>query len=184
MNLKLNRTKKIFLIVGAVTIVVYVLMVFFLTLLNQKVARKEEVPVPTGTYQPQGSTNYQQNRPEPLTGDGLERLIISVGNRRELPVEDTGIRAKLADKANKETSNIYSSPAFNVRYVAEQDLFQVEILTDDIDYARTEAFKWFFQQGLNTAWLCDLPTIFFKNPTGQKGSRLEIYECAPNSNHD
>ena len=178
MNLNLDRTKKIFLIIGAAVVVLYVLAIVFFTLFGQKVTTEKEMPAPTGTYQPQGSANYQRNRPASLTGDAIERLIADIENRKALPTEDTKIRADLASKTDKKTANVYSSPAFNVRYVADQDLFQIEILTEDIDYARTEAFRWFKLKGISESSICDLPTIFFKNPTGQKGSRLEIYECA------
>lgn len=186
MNIYSRKTKKVILIASAILVVLYFIFVIFLSFLpSKKIAKNQETPYPTGTMPWQKQKTYNLiSKPAPLSTDDFERLIISVENRREIPTEDAKIREELVAKAQGQTADIYASPAFKIRYVSDANLFQVEILTDDIDYARTEAFKWFSKQGLNTAWLCDLPTIFFKNPTQQKGSRLEIYECSPNSYHD
>lgn len=117
-------------------------------------------PTPTTYPLPTTSTNAN-NAPIPIASDTGKKMVEKVINRKVLQGSDATLRKKLADFAlNQPGEIIYTSSLFDVTYIKAFDLFQVEILNQDINSVKQKAVAWFIDYGFSQDGVCNLPIMF------------------------
>lgn len=105
-----------------------------------------------------------------------KKMLDSVGNRKPLSESDQRIRAILTtDFANplSETESYY------LEYLSEPDQFMVEIRSVDIDGTKNQVNEWFHSQGMSSDGICNLPVVFYMNPTTAENFRNKNVEFSP-----
>jgi hypothetical protein len=110
--------------------------------------------IPTGTS-PTPQINYKQN--------SEEKLINGINNRQPLSANDTQAKNTISNSLNNQSGSPKQTNEFRVDYLHSNDLFQVEILTTNIDQAKKDAIQWFLSQGFTQEGLCKLPVSFYLN---------------------
>jgi hypothetical protein len=120
----------------------------------------------TGTQTPTSTApaNTAQST-RSFNNDPQARLIERVTNREPLSPSDVAAKDYILSRleAGKHSGQLYQSKSIIIEYVASANLFQVEILTEDINQAKTEAVTWFQDQGLSVEGICKHPISFYLN---------------------
>lgn len=161
-----NNLKIYFVISFILLIVISFLIIFLLREDGQPQQAGTEIITPT----PVASTRTpEENRREsqPLEGEDFDQLIESVQNRSRLSEQDLSIRNELISQGEGEGADkrdIYSTPAFILRYVPTADVFHAEILGNNIDEARSSLLTYLRSLGLSDEGICNLPVVFYKDP--------------------
>lgn len=89
-----------------------------------------------------------------------EKMLDIVKQTPSLAPSDLRIRNVLIAKAS-EGEYLYSSTTVRLEYLSSPDQFMAEILTSDIESAKSEAVSFFSEQGLSNEAICHLPLIFY-----------------------
>ncbi len=100
--------------------------------------------------------------PVPYTSTGVQKLESMITNKPPLSTQDAIVKQNLV----KQTSNndvVHLGTTFRVDYVSGPDIFQVEILTTNIQRAKDDAMSWFASQGISKKGVCGLPVMFYLN---------------------
>ncbi len=114
--------------------------------------------VPTGSIPTKNST-VQYNT------TAQKKLIQIASTRPTLPTSDTSIREKLVASLGNNSGILYATSAFEISYVKAPDIFQVEILTTNVESAKQDTVSWFTAQGMSLAGICKLPLMFYLAPS-------------------
>lgn len=105
-----------------------------------------------------------QTRP-PLLYDKAddEKLLDLIKNRRPITNADALAKSKILTLLPPDTVSgiVHETRNIRIDYTQSADLFQVEILTTDINAAKSEANVWFREQGLSQNAICTLPVSFY-----------------------
>ncbi len=88
-----------------------------------------------------------------------DRMLLILKNRPALTPADKAIRDQLVTLPNP----IASTSEFSMEYLLDTDQFKVEILTPNIDQAKTAAVAWLSEKGLSKNGICYLPVTFYLN---------------------
>ena len=89
-------------------------------------------------------------------------LGTAIKNSDKISQNDFKIRSELISKTSG--GYIYLSKNFHIVYLENEGIFQVRILTSDLDATKLEATKWFYSQGVSVKGICTLPVIFYVPP--------------------
>lgn len=103
--------------------------------------------------------------PPEVTEDPAARLLDKIQQRQPLSEPDITAKNKiLATLPEGQTSGtVYESPDIRITYLQEDDLFQIEILTEDIEKAKQESNAWFLTKGFSQKGICNYPIQYFLN---------------------
>jgi len=131
----------------------------------------EKTPVHTITQQQQTNgtpvsvypSTPAQNLPVAYNIQGQDKIIQKVENHPKLTQDDGLAKERLLQLLpTGETGGIiYSSPDFQIEYIKSFDLFQVEVLTINLQQAKNEANVWFRNEGVSQQGICDFPVDFY-----------------------
>ena len=88
-----------------------------------------------------------------------------VKNRKSLSESDAAVKKQILTllPSEEDSGVLHQTPAISIEYIHEPDLFQVEILTTDIQSAKKEANTWFREKGMSQEGICYLPVQFYIN---------------------
>lgn len=158
------RTILFFFLAG--TVVILILVIFaWLLFFQQKPASRPIPAIPTQIPQninvtPRPRVNYDLKKGGELVEASKDRQSLS----------ETGNAAKVRLKNSLRTTSgeVYSSPQVSILYVASPDLFQAEILSEDVQAAKQEAANWMVAQGFTRDDLCKLPFSFYLGTEASK----------------
>jgi len=157
----MRRKKEDFVIIGFA----FILLVIIFILLYISLQPKEPLPqTPLPTAIPEPTTAALDGKPAILYDEQQEnKLMDYVKNRRSLGSEDHLAKANiLASLPNGERSGVLTQTKnIQIDYTHSADIFQVEILTTDIQAAKNEANLWFRARGLSQKAICTLPVEFY-----------------------
>lgn len=94
-----------------------------------------------------------------------DKLLAAIKAKKPLSAEDGLAKANIlaARPADKQSGVLYTSNQIIIEYVQAPDLFMVEILTTDINAAKSAANLWFRSRGLSQQALCSMPVSFYLN---------------------
>ncbi len=93
----------------------------------------------------------------------IESLVNRVNNKKPLDTSDDTIRKSLITKANQNGLVIHTND-YNINYSKDANVFQIELLTQDITPAITKAISWFRDLGMSNQGMCNLPLIIYRDP--------------------
>lgn len=120
-------------------------------------------PIPTQTpiqsIQPQSTPNTKP--PVLYDLEKEDKLLNIVKNRPALSEADLIARNKLISSLGNKSGILNQTASYKIEYVKAPNIFQVEILTADINVAKTQVSKWFESQGASAEGLCNLPLMFY-----------------------
>jgi hypothetical protein len=158
----MKRKKEDYFVIGlAVILVLIVFGIAFLAFRSQPETQSPSVePFPSPT--PQGLTTKP---PVVYNPEAQDKLLEKIKSRPAISNEDFFSKAQiLASLPQGETSGVlYESPTIRIDYTQSADIFQVEILTIDVQAAKDEANVWFRNKGVSQEGICNYPVQFYLN---------------------
>lgn len=162
-----KRLKTVIIIILASILLFIGLMIILLSLQNPQAGKQQISPTffPTPTSE-LNISEFPENTTLPIKYDKAaeDRLVEKMQNRETLSSKDTDARDKILSMLQNEDSGVvYRSKNIIIEYVTGPDLFQVEILTTDVEQAKLEASIWFAAQGMSENGMCNLPIMFYIN---------------------
>lgn len=127
------------------------------------------IPVPTTveelnvTKTPPITSNPSVKPATIFENPSTKKMLDLLENRQPLANTDIEIKTKLINSLPADSETIYAATDYNIDYIQPLDEFQVEILTTNIQQAKTEAVSWFTGQGMTHDGICKLPLVFYTN---------------------
>lgn len=170
MEIILKNKKILFLLSLAIVVIFVIPMIAFLLSGGKEESSDEIVKITPSPFSRQKDHIAPPVYVKPLTEVEIETLIYEVENRKILPEEVSKKREILAQKG-ADGNIIYITRDVKVVYIKGEDLFHGELLSDDINSGRDDAFSFFIKNGIPKENICDLPLIFLKT------APLEFYKC-------
>lgn len=126
-----------------------------------------------------------QNLPVQYTIQGQDKIIQKVEKHPKLSQNDALAKERLLQllPAGETGGIIYTSPDFQIEYIKAFDLFQVQILTINLQQAKNEANIWFRNEGVSQQGICDFPVDFYLSAdvAKQLSSLHMVFSPLPNS---
>lgn len=151
----MKRTTLFFIIAGVVVLFYIAIVVLFLSPFSPQSTSPS--PIPTITTNPSSTEDVRKITPT----DTEQKLLQTIENRTELSEKDAIKRAALVAKLQGDSGVLVTTDSFVVSYLKTPDVFQVEILSTDVDAARLASLSWFLDQGLSQEAICTLPVAYF-----------------------
>lgn len=118
-------------------------------------------PTPTPLARPPLSAQTQPAVPY-VTGSG-KRLLDKIERRELLSPADASVKRNLITISLNGEKFLSVTVSYRMIYVPTFDIFQVELLSNDISSAKRRATEWFTDQGLSSEGVCNLPIMFYLN---------------------
>jgi hypothetical protein len=164
MSMKIRKEDIISIIFGVILVLIVFFIVFILATTHQTAQLTQNsiqvTPSPIPSQVPEGAN-------PPLTYDktASNKLLDYFENRRTLSSDDTFAKANILSQlpAGQQSGVIDTTQNYSIDYEHAPDMFQVEILTPNIQDAKNEANVWFREHGLSQVGICTLPVEFYMN---------------------
>lgn len=156
--------KKPVFVRSIVALLVVIPLIFIIIAMMAKHPNQQNQQITAPTVEPITKTNDVNPSPS-YTTRGQDKLLDYVQHRRPLSQEDKNAKTNILSllPAHEESGIIYENPDISIEYVHEPDLFQIEIKTANVSYAKSQAIAWFKQQGVSQAGICRYPVSFYLN---------------------
>ena len=159
--MKIN--KLIFLpITILILIFIFVIYLLFFTKNKQQSVTPVQEPTPTIriTTTPIEPTNTLR-----YPAGSIGNIVNKVKNKQPLTEQDQQIKNQLIQISQKDSDNgsVYQTNDYIITYDSDFDDFEIELLSPQIQTAKTNAINWFKNQGLSDNGICNLPLVFFIN---------------------
>ena len=119
--------------------------------------------IPTVLQSTPVPTVYSKIVISPTSVPASQKMLDLIQNRRPLSSADAQVKQSLLSMlpSGKESGVLYETTSFIIEYIHAADLFQVEILSDDIKNSKSQAVQWFEQKGMSHDGVCHLPVTFY-----------------------
>lgn len=100
----------------------------------------------------------------PYNSNAVNKMMNIVNKRPALSDTDkTAKQALISGISNPDGETVYANSEFRVLYIRGLDLFQVEILSTNIQQAKTDAVNWLEASGISAQGVCNIPVTFYMN---------------------
>lgn len=153
--MKLTRNRDyLFLIVAVALIILFVVLAIIVTF-GEIGSGQKPIIQPTNVSETRPKVKYEQG--------SLGKSLIKLTSRTPLSPSDTSTKQKLIDIASANSGLIDKTKLYSIEYIRAIDDIEVEILTTDIDQAKTQAVDYLKTQGLSDQGMCNLPVRFYLN---------------------
>lgn len=158
-----NHMKRILfiLISGAAVLFIIVLFFVFSALQKQPAPKNNQITVPTKIPGSKQNSTGQTRPPVIYDTKKTNELVEAVKNKKGLSQNGIAAKEKLILSLNSTSGSVYSSLQVRIDYIKSPDIFQVEILSNNIAQAKQEAVNWMISQGFTKDDVCRLPLSFF-----------------------
>jgi len=90
-----------------------------------------------------------------------QKIRERIDNKQPLSQQDTKTKNSIRSSLQNKSGSPVTTNLFRVDYLFNNDIFQVEILTTNIEAAKKQAVDWFLSQGFTEIGICDLPVSFY-----------------------
>jgi len=143
-------------------IIVFGILVISFTQNPQPVQPSTQAPVTTSIYTQEAPTTTPQKKFH-LNINAASQLVTREEQRIPLSQSDEQAKARALTflPVGQNYGDVYVSQNIDIYYVQSLDLFEVEIHTIDVAFAKSEAESWFKQQGMSQQGICNLPLGFY-----------------------
>jgi len=189
-----NKKSTILLIIFAVILLCIVIVIASMTLTASPTTKQQSYPYPTRSQA--SSSGENKNNPSPTLADtnsippvhyddaGQASLLDKVEKRQPLSTDDAAIKTIILSllPSGEQSGTLYQSENVSIDYLFAPDVFQVEILTTNIDQAKKEAHNWFLTKGLSQKAICNYPVQFYINfdiAQQLRGKNIDFNPLAP-----
>ncbi len=156
-----GRKQDILVIIFAATLLIIIILIAFFAL-TANLSQKPLVPTPTPSPTP-----VALNGEPPVLYDKTaeDKLLDVIQKRPPLSSADSFAKANILSllPAGKQSGILYETNIIRIDYTHSADIFQVEILTTDIQAAKNEANLWFRSHGVSQQGICIYPVSFYLN---------------------
>src|SRR3989344_1072848 len=156
----MNIPNKALLIFGLIVGTVGVVIIVLTTTTKFKKEQETNIQIPIASLTPSPTSTQPQVKYNPEKND---QLLNNVINRQTLTSSDVETKQKLINKLNGKSGILQKTIDYQLEYILSPDLFQVEILNTDVNFAKKQATTWLIQQGFSLNGLCKLPVMFYLN---------------------
>lgn len=154
--------------------VILVIIVFIIAIITSYFSRdtqpaeqtQEPSPIPTQPRRVAPGNDPEQIGPYiNIDAEDQINLLDRVNNRKQLSEEDIAVKRRVLTllPQGQRSGELYESKNIIIDYISTADLFQVEILTINIQQAKDEANVWFRDQGFSQYAICEHPVMFYLN---------------------
>lgn len=94
---------------------------------------------------------------------GFYRLLEIITSRPLLSDNDSSIRKDVLASLGNKSGLLYESSLVRIEYIKTPDIFEGEILTINIESAKSQGVQWFLSKGMSKEGVCNLPLSFYLN---------------------
>lgn len=123
----------------------------------QKNAATPSPIFPTPTLFPLQSTQTKNAGVYAIDG---KKMSDKIDSRQPLSPSEQTLRKQLIDDALKNQQVAQSNSLYTMYYSKSFDMFQVEILSTDIQTTKQQTTQWFIDKGFSQNGVCNLPVMF------------------------
>lgn len=161
-------SNKILIILTSVLIATIVVSIIILGIQNQVSVKQSPTPQPIFSPVPQLEVlpGIDTKKSSPLVkydSQASDKLIDKVQNRVSLSTSNALARKTLIDSLGDKSGVLLLNDKIKLEYLVAPNIFQVEILTNDINQAKQEAVEYLKAKGLSSDGICNLPLMFYLN---------------------
>lgn len=158
--------KKKYIFVFLLILILFV--IFFLSSLfmtKKNISNIEIILTPTPFPFEKKTTGVGSNTVPPVSYSSTEsdKLVEKIKKRIPLSSQGAATKQKLLTQLGGVSGVLFTSSSVSIQYIKSPDLFQVEILSINIDSAKNESTSWFVAEGFSKEDVCNLPVSFFLN---------------------
>lgn len=155
----MNLEKKNYILILYGIILTIIIFIIVGVLIFNRSSEAPIVPTPTPSPFPLTPTKTIYDK------SGQDKLLETVQNRKSLAPGDAEAKKNILSllPPEKKSGIVYQSPDINIEYVSSPNIFQVEILTQDVKKAKIEAVNWFKSRGMSDQGICNYPVQFYLN---------------------
>jgi hypothetical protein len=159
-----TKKETVLLLIFAVSLLIIIITITVMSFFPSQ--QKQLLPTPTITqYQSLSPTKpFEGESPAPIYDKTAQDILLEKTlNRKQLTTEDALAETKIVSKLpeTKTSGVLYESQNITIDYTSGVNLFQVEILTNNIEQAKKEAVSWFLLQGMSLDGICNYPVQFY-----------------------
>ncbi len=138
------------IVVAIIIIVVFVFLTLFITF--REISRPQTAPVSQAFPRTKPNINYVPG--------SLGKAFVKLTSRTPLSSQDLVAKENLL-KIIDSFGLIYQTSNYSIKYVRSMDDVEIEILTENVELAKTEAENYLLSQGFSQNGLCNLPVRFY-----------------------
>lgn len=150
--MKLTRKQDYIFIIFAVVLIIAFVIVAIIVTFGEIGSGKKPAPIQTTKTSPR--IKYESG--------SLGKALVKLTTRTPLSPSDQAVKDRLLNQAG-EGGVINKTNNYSIEYIRAMDDIEVEILTTNIDQAKTEAQSYLKSQGFSSQGLCNLPVRFYLN---------------------
>lgn len=111
-----------------------------------------------------------------------QKVLDKIDNKQPISQIDVQAKNQINSSLNNSSGSPITTDEYRVDYLHDNDIFVVEILTTDIQKAKSDAVDWFKSQGFTQDGICKLPVTFYINfDVKQKLPPGTVFNPLPNS---
>lgn len=163
-KLEKNKHEYYFVITLAIILVLLVVAIAIVSLNQARTTIQTMKNLPTPV---QFTENEQQNINTHISynKEATTKLLAREEQRIPLAQSDSLAKEHILQliPAGKNYGIVRSSQTSTIEYVQSLDLFEIEILTINVQQAKNDAENWFKQQGMSQEGICNLPLDYYLN---------------------
>lgn len=145
-------------------IIMFFIIVVIANILATRGLRDEGGPSPTPMV-PTAAPPARTNPPVEYAPTATQSMLDALSDPAQLSQSDLAAKERVLSflPPGQASGVLYESPSLTIDYTSSADQIQAEILTVDINRAKTEAVDWLASQGLSQDGICSLPVVFYLN---------------------
>jgi hypothetical protein len=162
----MRKSEDIVAIIFGVVLVLIILGILVVLAKQTNTTKQTAGGTPTSAPVPTTTSAPLDGKPPVYYNEKAEdKLLDAIKKKQTLSHDDVVAKANILASLppGQQSGVIYSNSDISIEYIHSADLFQVEILTTDIQTAKNEANVWLRAQGLSQQAICTLPVEFYLN---------------------
>ena len=152
--------KQYYLLITVVLVCFVSLLAIWIIFSSTQSLTSSQVIYPTPTLVPLVIPNHQV---VPTLSIADTKLLHLIENRQQLSQQDQVAKRQIITNLGNLSGSPVTTKTFRVDYIEAGDLFQVELLTSNVQQDENDALEWFFSQGFTKDGICKLPVTFYVN---------------------
>lgn len=152
-----------FVILLACVLLIITFFIAYISFTTKAEPAKTFIPVPTA----EPSVISTAPLPVVLDNSAESRLANIITHRPTLSAQDTSAKNSVLTTIlhGPNSGILFKNNDVQLEYVQSADIFMVEIYTTHTIQAKTETVNWLLGQGFSQQGICNLPVIFYLDPS-------------------
>lgn len=168
-------------IIGFFGFILIVIAVYTISITRQQqfniVVTNPRIPTPIAAP----SQSFANTTPIPTSPIYTEekKFYNNLDKKQPLTSNDQQAKQTILGLIQADNNTIYVSSEFNIYYIQNLDIFQVELFSSDVFQAENHAVAWFESKGFSHVAICQMPVMFYPTFSLRQKLNSQGTEIAP-----